>query len=50
MRRLTSFPLISLDGVVESPNAFVRLNVFDDIIELIRETIAEQDAILLDRG
>src|ERR1700674_3368376 len=49
MRKLTSFLFISLDGVVESPNAFVRPNVFDDISKLIRETIAEQDTILLGR-
>jgi len=49
MRKLTSFLFISLDGVVESPNAFVRPNVYDDIGELIRETIAEQDTILLGR-
>ena len=49
MRKLTSFLFISLDGVVESPNTFVRPNVFDDISELIRETIAEQDTILLGR-
>ncbi len=49
MRKLTSFLFISLDGVVESPNTFVRPTVFDDIIELIRETIAEQDTILLGR-
>lgn len=49
MRKLTSFLFISLDGVVESPNLFARPNVFADIPELIRETIAEQDAILLGR-
>jgi dihydrofolate reductase len=49
MRKLTSFLFISLDGVVESPNTFVRPNVFDDMSELIRETIAEQDAVLLGR-
>jgi len=49
MRKLTSFLFISLDGVVESPHSFVRPNVFDDISELIRETIAEQDTILLGR-
>jgi dihydrofolate reductase len=49
MRKLTSFLFISLDGVVESPNTFVRANVFEDISELIRETIAEQDTILLGR-
>jgi hypothetical protein len=50
MRKLTSFLLISLDGVIEFPNSFVRPNVFDDIIELIRETIAAQDSILLGRA
>jgi hypothetical protein len=49
MRKLTSFLFISLDGVVESPNTFVRPNVFADISELIGETIAEQDTILLGR-
>ena len=49
MRRLTSFLFISLDGVVEAPNTFVRADVFDDIIELIGDTVAEQDAILLGR-
>lgn len=49
MRKLTSFLFISLDGVVEAPNTFVRPNVFNDIIELIRETISEQDTILMGR-
>ena len=49
MRKLTSFLFISLDGVVESPNTFVRPNVYEDIPELIRETIAEQDTVLLGR-
>jgi dihydrofolate reductase len=49
MRKLTSLLFISLDGVVESPSTFVRPNVFDDINALIRETIAEQDSILLGR-
>jgi dihydrofolate reductase len=49
MRKLTSFLFISLDGVVESPNTFVRSNVYADVSELIRETIAEQDTILLGR-
>ena len=49
MRKLTSFLFISLDGVVESPNTFVRPNAFDDINALIHDTIAEQDSILLGR-
>jgi dihydrofolate reductase len=49
LRKLTSFLFISLDGVVESPNTFVRPNVYADFPELIRENIAEQDTILLGR-
>lgn len=49
MRKLTSFLFISLDGVVESPDTFVRANVYEDFPELIRESIAEQDAVLLGR-
>lgn len=49
MRKLTSFLFISLDGVVEAPNTFVRPDVYGDFTELIRETIADQDTILLGR-
>ncbi|MDB5933272.1 MAG: hypothetical protein JWQ01_616 [Massilia sp.] len=49
MRKLTSHLFISLDGVVESPDTFVRPNVYADFPDLIRETIAEEDAILLGR-
>jgi hypothetical protein len=34
---------------VEYPNTFVRPNVFENLTELILETIAEQDTILLGR-
>lgn len=49
MRKLTSFLFISLDGVVESPDTFVRPDVYADVGGLIGETIAEQDTILLGR-
>ena len=49
MRKLTSFLFISLDGVVEAPETFVRADVFKDLVGLIRETIAQQDTILLGR-
>jgi len=49
MRKLTSFLFISLDGVVESPNRYVRDDVYQDLLSLIGETIAEQDAVLLGR-
>jgi dihydrofolate reductase len=35
MRKLSSFLFISLDGVVESPNKYVRSDVFEDFPELI---------------
>lgn len=49
LRKLSSFLMMSLDGVVEAPNIFVRQGLYGDITELIREIIAEQDAVLLGR-
>jgi dihydrofolate reductase len=49
MRKLTSYLLISLDGVVEAPNKFARDDVYQDILPLISETIADQDTVLLGR-
>jgi dihydrofolate reductase len=49
MRKVTALLFMSLDGVVESPDKFVRKDVFSDLLELIRETIAEQDTVLLGR-
>ena len=49
MRKLTSYMLMSIDGVVEAPNKFVRDDVYKDIISLLEDTIAEQDAVLLGR-
>jgi dihydrofolate reductase len=49
MRKLTTCLFISLDGVVEAPNTFVRPNVYEDFPELIGESNAEQDAVLLGR-
>lgn len=49
MRKISAYLLMSLDGVVEAPDTFVRDGLYDDIIDVLRETIAEQDAILLGR-
>jgi dihydrofolate reductase len=49
MRKLTSYLLMSLDGIVEAPNKFVRREAFGDIVELLRETVSEQDAVLMGR-
>jgi dihydrofolate reductase len=49
MRKLMSCLFISLDGVVESPDSFVRPDLYNDFPEIIRETIAEQDTVLLGR-
>ncbi|MFB9240469.1 dihydrofolate reductase family protein [Massilia antarctica] len=49
MRKLTSHLFISLDGVVEAPDTFVRPNLYADFDEFTCATVAEQDAILLGR-
>jgi dihydrofolate reductase len=49
MRRLVSFLFSSIDGVVEEPSNYVRQDVFDDLIPLIAETIADQDTVVLGR-
>lgn len=49
MRKLTSFLFMSLDGVVEAPNTYVRPEVFEDFPALIGQTVAEQDTVLLGR-
>ena len=46
MRKLTSYLLVSLNGVVEAPNKFFREDVYPDFLPLIGDTIAEQDAVL----
>ncbi len=49
MRKLMSCLFISLDGVVEAPDTFVRPNLYQDFPEIIRDTIDEQDTVLLGR-
>jgi len=49
MRKVTSCLFISLDGVVEAPDKFVRSDLYKDFPPLTAETIAEQDAVLLGR-
>ncbi|TRW14908.1 dihydrofolate reductase family protein [Glacieibacterium frigidum] len=49
MRKFTAFLFISLDGVVEAPNLFVRPNLYEDFDPLIAASIAGQDAVLLGR-
>ena len=49
MRKISAYLLMSLDGVVEAPDTFVRDGLFDDSIDVLRETIADQDATLLGR-
>ena len=48
MRKLISYLFISIDGVVEAPNAFLREDLYQDLAPF-DETIAEQDAVLLGR-
>ena len=49
MRKLTSFLFMSLDGVVEAPDTYVRPDLFEDFPALIGQAIAEQDTVLLGR-
>jgi len=49
MRKLVAYLIMSLDGVVDAPDTFVRPELYGDFTALIAETIAEQDAILLGR-
>lgn len=50
MRKLISNLFISLDGVVEAPDRFLRPDLYEDL-DLIagQEALAEQDAVLLGR-
>ena len=47
MRKLVAYLIMSLDGVVDAPDTFVRPELYGDFTDLIAETIAGQDAILL---
>jgi dihydrofolate reductase len=49
MRKLMSFHFMSLNGVIEAPQIFVRPDLYQDFPTLIGQTIAEQDAVLLGR-
>lgn len=49
MRKLTSYLFMSLDGVVEAPDTYVRPEAYADFSPLIDQTIAEQDTVLLGR-
>lgn len=49
MRKLMSFLFISLDGVVGAPDTFVRPNLYADFSGLVRDSIADHDAVLLGR-
>jgi dihydrofolate reductase len=49
MRKLVSHLFISLDGVVEAPNRFLRDDLYQDLDQFNDETIGGQDAVLLGR-
>jgi len=48
VRKLISYLFISVDGVVETPNRFLREDLYQDL-DPLDDTIAEQDAVLLGR-
>ncbi|TFW32924.1 dihydrofolate reductase family protein [Massilia horti] len=49
MRKLVSYLIISLDGVVEAPDKYARQELYPDFPDLISQSIFEQDAVLLGR-
>ncbi len=49
MRTLAAYLFISLDGVVEAPERFLRNDLYPDSAPLLAETIAGQDAVVLGR-
>lgn len=49
MRKLISHLFISLDGVVEAPDKYVRSDLYEDLPDFTDITVSEQDAVLLGR-
>jgi dihydrofolate reductase len=49
MRKLISYLFISVDGVVEAPDRFLRGDLYQDLDLLNDAAIGEQDAVLLGR-
>jgi dihydrofolate reductase len=49
MRKLISTLFISLDGVVESPDKYVRSDMYEDFPEEVDTALSEQDAVLMGR-
>jgi dihydrofolate reductase len=49
MRKLISTLFISLDGVVEAPDKFVRGEMYEDFPEEVDAALAEQDSVLMGR-
>ena len=49
MRKLVSHLFISLDGVVEAPNTFLREDLYPELDQFNDETIGGQDAVILGR-
>lgn len=49
MRKLISTLFISLDGVVEAPDRFVRSDMYADFPEELDAALSEQDAVLMGR-
>jgi dihydrofolate reductase len=47
--KLVSNLFISIDGVVEAPDKYVRSDVYADFPDLISRTVSEEDAVLLGR-
>ena len=49
MRNLTAYVFMSLDGVIEAPDTYIRPEAYPDFSTLIDQTLVEQDAVILGR-
>ena len=49
MRKLTAYVFMSLDGVIEAPDSYIRPEAYPDFSTLIDQTLGEQDAVILGR-
>lgn len=49
MRKLSCLLFMSLDGVIEAPDTFVRPALYQDFSPIIAQSIADQDMVLMGR-
>ncbi|TFW29490.1 hypothetical protein E4L96_01410 [Massilia arenosa] len=49
MRPVQAFLFISVDGVVEAPETFIRPELYEEVDAILAEILPQQDAVLLGR-